>query len=91
MFQVQNTAKVLTEKPTVSPSRDYRAGTVQGPSVKSDPYGSWNTIKQVEPQAPIDYQAPETKHASTPNVTLHNDRTRKFEAGSKKTPSLGGT
>ena len=39
---------------------------------------------------PTDYQAPEAKQTSTPPVTLHNDRTRKFEPGSKKTPSLGG-
>ena len=38
----------------------------------------------------IDYQTPEAKQ-STPasNLVLHNDRTRKFEIGSKKTPSLG--
>ena len=39
----------------------------------------------------IDYQTPETKSAPTANITLHNDRTRKFAADSKKTPSLGGT
>ena len=39
---------------------------------------------------PIDYQTPEVKQApAASNLILHNDRTKKFEIGSKKTPSLG--
>ena len=37
----------------------------------------------------VDYQTPEVKQDHAPNLVLHNDRTKKFEIGSKKTPSLG--
>ena len=37
----------------------------------------------------VDYQTPEVKQHHASNLVLHNDRTKKFEIGSKKTPSLG--
>ena len=48
------------------------------------------TCRATANSTPIDYQTPELKKApSATNLVLHNDRTKKFEIGSKKTPSLG--
>ena len=72
----------------------------QGPVTKPDPYGSWHAVDKHEiasnnlknskcPTKPVDYQTPEVNQAPTTSVILHNDRTKKFEVGSRKTPSLG--
>merc|ERR1719412_731803 len=92
----QNMTKLSKAKP--SGATDLGARNIQGPAVKQDPYGSWQPIKNDEQESnrlqstknskPIDYQTPEVKH-TPPSVILHNDRTRKFETDSKKTPSLG--
>lgn len=94
--KVPNITKLSKVKP--SEATDLGARNIQGPAVKQDPYGSWQPIKNDEHESnrlqsaknskPIDYQTPEVKHTA-PSVTLHNDRTRKFQTDSRKTPSLG--
>lgn len=70
--------------------------SLQGPVTKPDPYGSWQTVpdeglnyRATAKSSTIDYQTPQVKQAPASNLVLHNDRTKRFEIGSKKTPSLG--
>jgi len=84
---------------SVSDAAGFGTQRALGPVTKPDPYGSWKPVEKNEPASSnlksskgstvIDYQTPEVKQASTTSVILHNDRTRKFEVDSKKTPSLG--
>ena len=85
------------ENPKI-PTKHSAPKCMQGPAAKPDPYGSWQKVSEdlnsdsnisiQTNSSVIDYQTPEIKQAPSTNVVLHNDRTKKFEIGSKKTPSL---
>jgi len=86
-FEFKKSKKSKTEKS--SASKISEISTVEGPTQRLQPYGSWQTVqKRVEIEAPVDYQVPQVKEAPQANVTLHSDKLTKFEE--KKTPSLGG-
>jgi len=79
-------------------NRENNQSIHSGPISKSDPYGSWETVSEKSSHEsyqgtkiksdPTSHKTGDESKSNPSNVVLHNDRTKKLEVNSKKTPTL---
>jgi len=96
--KIENTRKMEEQNKVETQNMKLSSSIYNGPISKPDPYGSWQTVSEKSPSENdhstksnstiTSNQIVDDKKTATTNIVLHNDRTKKFEVDSKKTPSL---